>query len=163
MNYKLSYVDLNYQRRKIINILRTNGNIVEKLQVIYEERNSYENVTKTIFLTQTNDIVYFNKHHPFENSCGDGKTIGKWMEEHCPPLYRGRKDLYSEEDIEHPLYTKVMSMVTTNFNPYGTYFYGREVTDTAGLNGQCLNLVIVDLYDDEIEELNGLFNDAYKL
>ena len=167
--YKLSYVDINYQGRQIITVLRLDGDCVRCIRVASENSRSYASVVKTVRFTCSTNLDIFSKHDPFQDSrCSEELVLMDenkgatethyWLEKHCPPLYSDRPDLYDKKDIEHPLYSAIMAKQGYDRTYNRVLLFGRSANGRGGgANGQCANSVIDTLSEQETAEVDSWF------
>lgn len=162
--YKISFLDQSYANQRIIVFMRTDGLVVEMMRAWREESSSYHEIKKSLDVMVSTNLDDFELHDPFKQSFPLA-MIKSWNDQHCPPLYVGRPELYSKVDVEDPLYTSMMSkgrfvILPAESKKIGAYYlFSHEMTERGGLNGLCPHIVVShdELLESEIEELENLF------
>lgn len=163
MKYKASFADFSYGGKQTITLLRTDGSTVDILTAEKQEDHTYDPIIKTVTLSYSSNFDDFKNHLPLKPKFF--QTARQFRAEHCPSIYVGRPELYDEKDIEHPLYTDIMSLVSFSFLPNCMQFYlfNRPIINYGGLNGLCKNICITDFSTDECAKIDQLFDRAANL
>lgn len=160
--YKLSYVDLHYQNRKIVTLYRTNRRTVEKIRATVVESGSYVYpVKKSVEYSQSECMEDMNNHDPFQDCYFSEELINKPIS-----TWSGICCHYSQNKDEIPLYTNIMEQVTYKFFNYPIimkyYFFGTEITKLGGTTNICNYIILTKLSTEQIKTANNLFNEAVK-
>lgn len=113
--YKLCYVNIIYQNRKTITLMRvpTEGGVVEIIKATESIKNSYDPIYKSLRYFTSENLDIFEKVDPYCDCMYSEELLPNkiWQDTFCPQIYRDRPDLYLKVDIEHPLYAKIKSKI----------------------------------------------------
>ena len=151
--YKLSYIDISYQNRKIITLIRVN----EMTKMIEFIRASF---IKDKY-SEKYDKKYLNSYTSKNTAILNNSYV-----KHCmwPEESFGAKEV-DETRIEClELWNKIMGLIQQHSRPYPiiceTTFIGDIVNTGGGLNGSCNNLEITKVRPEQELLINSIFDTA---
>lgn len=145
MQYKLHYIDINYQNRQIITLTRIfPDGTAEVIRAARSQSRSYFPETRVLAAARYNageerELEYNPKQAQYDEAMLITKTPFAQMEDHAP------------------LFNVIMGLVSYTFRPLKTWFLGVEVEYDGGLNGSCKNSSLIDLDESQREKVESIF------